>query len=86
MKYRKRPVAVEVVQFNGTNYDEVIKFTDGKAKQTYPEMNDWFIFFIIKTLEGSMEIKEGDYIIKGILGEFYPCKPDVFELTYDKVE
>jgi len=74
--YRKKPVEVQVVQWNGENVGEVLKFC-GKAR-----IEGDSIF--IDTLEGTMEAKTGDYIIKGVKGEFYPCKPDIFEATYEE--
>lgn len=95
MKYRKKPVVIEAFRWtgdqnqtedpewiikaikNGTvvipNYDYSIK------KHGTPVMK-------INTLEGTMVAKQGDYIIKGVQGEIYPCKPDIFEMTYEKVE
>lgn len=80
MKYRKKPVVVEAVQWNGNNYKEVIDFAENKI---------WFDALgniWIATLEGDMVAKKGDYIIKGVQGEFYPCKPDIFEETYEELE
>lgn len=76
--YRKKPVEVQAVQWNGENVDEVLEFCE-KAR-----IKDDSIF--IDTLEGTMEAKMGDYIIKGVKGEFYPCKPDIFEDTYCEVD
>lgn len=77
MRYRKRPVVIDAVQWNG-NKDEV--------KEFYPDccFDDGLVY--IDTLEGTMKASHGDYIIKGVNGEFYPCKPDVFEKTYEAVE
>ena len=80
MKYRKKPVVVEAVQWNGNNHKEVIDFTENKI---------WFDALgniWIATLEGDMVAKKGDYIIKGVQGEFYPCKSEIFKETYEKVE
>jgi hypothetical protein len=77
-KFRKKPVEIEAIQFNGANQDEVVAFTDYQAFAADCEM-------FIDTLEGTMEAAEGDWIIRGIKGEFYPCKPDIFEATYEKV-
>lgn len=79
MKYIKKPVEVEAVQWNGKNTEEVLGFTSHAAKFENGEMQ-------IPTLEGTMTASAGDYIIKGIKGEFYPCKPDIFEATYASVE
>ena len=81
MKYRKKPVVIDVIQWVGSNWHEIQQFVTTK--------NEVFIDLgIVKiyTLEGIMEASKGDYIIKGVQGEFYPCKPDIFELTYEKAE
>lgn len=80
--YYKKPVMIEAVQFRQKNYEAVKKFcpyaegpfTDGEGCQMY---------FEIPTLEGVHRASDGDYIIKGVAGEFYPCKPDIFERTYE---
>ena len=80
-KYRKKPVVIEAVQFTGGNKDEIAKFV-GKSFMQWtncPEVG-------IATIEGDMRAKPNDWIIKGIKGEFYPCKPDIFEQTYEKVD
>lgn len=78
-KYRKKPVVVEAVQWTGENFDEVISFAATAV---------WFDGLgavWIDTLEGDMIAKIGDYIIKGVRGEFYPCKPDIIDdLTHHK--
>jgi len=84
-KYRKRPVIVEAVQFTGNNVDIIKEWVSKKeldTVKTYPESSSLFIY----TLEGIMEARVDDWIIKGINGEFYPCKPDIFKNTYDKYE
>ena len=78
MKYRKKPVVIEAIQWSGTNSKDCKIFCD---KLIY---NDPAKFPIIQTLEGDMQVGVGDYIIKGVKGEFYPCKPDIFEMTYEK--
>lgn len=77
MKYIKKPVIVEAIQFTGYNSDEIKTFCGDKC------MTGFLDKVIIHTLEGNMTANIGDYIIKGIKGEFYPCKPDIFEETYD---
>ena len=80
MKYRKKPVVVEAVQWNSNNHKEVIDFAENKI---------WFDALgniWIATLEGDMVAKKGDYIIKGVQGEYYPCKPDIFKETYEELE
>lgn len=85
MKFRKKPVVIEAIQFDGTNCFEILRFM-GRGQDIFDaDLNntDWPT---INTLEGDMRTKPGDWIIKGVAGEFYPCKPDIFEQTYEKVE
>lgn len=85
-RYRKKPVVIEVVQWLGTNWDEVCEFLDvPKNGRGVPESGDQMLIKI-DTLEGSMYARIGDYIIKGVKGEFYPCKPDIFAATYEPEE
>ena len=81
-KYIKKPVIIEAVQWNGHNCTEVATFVAG-TKRTFGFSGD---SCIIETLEGTMIASKGDYIIKGIKGEFYPCKPDIFQATYEECE
>lgn len=78
MKFRKLPVEIEAVQFTKTNNEELEKFI-GDAGYFYEGT------LSIATLEGTMNASANDWIIKGIGGEFYPCKPDIFEATYEEV-
>lgn len=75
-KYRKKPVVIEAVQYTGQNFGEMDEFVGGDA-----ELRDGQLF--IATLEGEMRASLGDWIIKGVKGEFYPCKPEIFEATYE---
>ena len=77
-KYIKKPVQIEAVQWTGDNLEEIGEFTGSKAFIAYGEL-------IIPTLEGTHLAREGDYIIKGVQGEFYPCKSDIFAETYEEV-
>ena len=71
---------VEAVHWNGSNHKEIIDFAENKI--LFDALgNVW-----IATLEGDMVAKKGDYIIKGVQGEFYPCKPDIFAETYEELE
>ena len=81
MKYRKKPVEVEAIQVKSNNISEVI---EALGEDTF--FIDRAGRIVIKTLEGQMRANVGDWIIKGIKGEFYPCKPDIFEATYEAVE
>ena len=77
-KYRKKPVTIEAIQWLGTNLSEIDDFVGGSIANKNT-------ILIIHTLEGDMEASIGDYIIKGVNGEFYPCKPDIFAKTYEEV-
>ena len=78
MKARKKPVEVEVFHAEwGCSVSEMVEFTEGNGA-----LDDAGQFYI-RTLEGDMFVSPNDYIIKGVNGEFYPCKPDIFEKTYD---
>jgi hypothetical protein len=81
--YRKRPVTVEVMgPLTPDNVVEVQSWCGGTIGTFYREP----VALLIPTLEGLMEARFGDYIIKGVKGEFYPCKPDIFAVTYEPVE
>ena len=88
--YRKKPVVIQAMQYTGKNGAEVANWLSGgnrswlAAKTTAP---DGTIYGIqIDTLEGtSYALSENDWVIKGVNGEFYPCKPDVFSKTYEEV-
>lgn len=81
MKYRKKPVVIEAIEFKGYNVKEIKEFCRS-AYQNEQAIHGIFI----PTLEGVMIASIGDFIIKGVKGEFYPCKPDIFEATYETVE
>lgn len=88
-KFRKRPVVIEARQFAGGPVDEiaVAKWCGGKL--AFPDQEPGCgprPVVEIGTLEGTMTAIYGDWIIKGVNGEFYPCKPDIFEKTYEPVE
>lgn len=77
-KYRKKPVVISAVLFSGLNHDEVADFVGGGVEVGGSST------LIIPTLEGKMTASQGDYVIRGVKGEFYPCKPDIFEATYEE--
>lgn len=83
-QFKKKPVVIEAIQFDGTNRAAVAEFTQGEA------LSAWTMAEIdtmtIPTLEGDMQASKMDWIIKGVGGEFYPCKPDIFAMTYDPVQ
>jgi hypothetical protein len=82
-KFRKKPVVIEAVPFNGLNHDEIKAFTQGMCYTNFDPQNP---LFMIRTLEGEHVASPGDWIIRGVKGEFYPCKPDIFAQTYESVE
>ena len=83
MKYKKKPIVVEAVQRNGDNLEECLNFMSDSGFYDYVHNCNKEI--VIKTLEGNIVASVNDYIIKGVRGEFYPCKPDIFEKTYEEV-
>lgn len=95
-KYRKKPVVIEAVQLRWATWSEMCDFLGGIINPENPGRNtdDYsdtcgesvpYIELTIPTLEGNHIAKHGDWIIKGVNGEFYPCKPDIFEKTYELV-
>lgn len=94
-QFRKKPVVIDAVQFHGPNLHEVVSFVEGKAPTIHTSYagEAWHTYegmvkengFKIETLEGVMTAQPGDWIIKGVKGEFYPCKPDIFAATYEAV-
>lgn len=86
MHYRKRPVTIKAVQFldSPETLAELSKLGLDPVNVDYSVPN--MPILKIKTLEGVMTAIEGDYIIKGVKGEFYPCKPDIFKETYEEVK
>jgi hypothetical protein len=84
MKYRKKPVVIEAMQLTEENKDRVFGWIDCTRIPTWDKEGRPAI--VIGTIEGDMTANIGDFIIKGVKGEFYPCKPDIFKATYDLVE
>lgn len=86
MKFRKKPVVIDAVKYTGINgriADELAAFMGFPVKITEV---DGKLCLTIHTLEGDMFASPGDWIIKGVKGEFYPCKPDIFAATYEPAE
>lgn len=79
-KYVKKPIVIEAIQYTGENTEDVVNFITNRHCTI---LNDKRI--LINTLEGNIEASPNDYIIKGVQGEFYPCKPDIFKSTYDLI-
>ena len=99
-KFRKKPVTIEAMLFDGTYAEThaVYKWVEENTQGSYDTNNPAggvpesgvsidarTGFMVIATLEGEMQAKPGDWIIKGVQGEFYPCKPEIFEATYEEV-
>ena len=80
-KYRKKPVVIEAIEY--TTPQSVLEIIEMNGSSTGIINSDYGLH--IDTLEGTMRADKGDYIIKGVNGELYPCKPDIFEKTYEAV-
>lgn len=88
MKFRKKPVVIEAMQFTDESKDQCFAFVTCNKYASFDcneDIKKDRPTLIIQTLEGSMKVEIGDWIIKGVKGEFYPCKPDIFEATYELV-
>lgn len=83
MKFRKKPVVIDAFHYKGYEDFNLMRLFVGEGRPLH-DMGDGKIG--IHTLEGVMEASPGDWIIKGVKGEFYPCKPDIFEQTYEAVQ
>lgn len=96
MKFRKKPVVIDAVQWTGTNLFEIVELESGgrplltcdTAREAWEHYETHVAKhgLTIKTLEGVMAASVGDWIIKGVQGECYPCKPDIFAMTYEVAE
>ena len=89
-KFKKKPVIIEAIQYNNLNREEIETFVGKKLSQELETETAYLagkgspkFSIIIETLEGNMKAMPNDWIIKGLKGEFYPCKPDIFEMTYE---
>lgn len=83
-KYRKKPVVIEAKKWNkGDTPLSCMKPYGQNIISLFPNYEG---FYFIETLEGNHHVSDGDFIIKGVQGEFYPCKPDIFEKTYEPVD
>ena len=88
MKYRKKPVEVDAVQFTHESTNMLLGWIADEQGMATAHVNAEGRWDAIKvwTLEGEMIAQPGDWIIHGVAGEFYPCKPDIFEATYELVD
>ncbi len=87
MKFRKLPVEVEARQITAATVSDALDwiYAHGGKIDPLPVPDSGDLFYIF-TLEGAMAVRPGDWLIRGVIGEFYPCKPDIFEQTYEPVE
>ena len=86
IKARKKPIEIEAIIWDGCRWNEICDFCENKVVWIWAEGHKWdgdYMQVSIPTLEGTMVANIGDYIIRGVKGEYYPCKPDVFKATYD---
>ena len=89
MKFRKKPVVIDAWKWTGKitpELDKIISHQPFFFRAFLKTDGQTGYDFFIKTLEGDMLVSLGDYIIRGVNGEYYPCKPDIFEKTYERVE
>jgi hypothetical protein len=89
MQYRKKPVVIEAMRFTNGNAEEVASWCGGKWEEedgiAFAKGETQLLWLKIPTLEGVMIAGTGDWVIRGVKGEFYPCKPDIFDATYEAV-
>lgn len=83
MRFRKKPVVIDAIRFSGTNHDKIQKFM---GLGGFVMKSAFVEFVFIDTYEGQMRASPGDWIIRGVKGEYYPCKPDIFKETYERVK
>jgi len=82
IKYKKHPVEIEAIKYTRERPADILDFVPEEKVFFSESMNEYYI----ETLEGNMYLTDGDYVIKGVNGEFYPCKPEIFEKTYEVVD
>jgi len=87
MKYRKKPAVIDAEQFLGTveSFKRLCDWAGEDFPASLTELGEC-VMMVIFTLEGNMEVRENDWVIKGVEGEFYPCKPTIFKKTYEAVK
>lgn len=90
-KFRKKPVVIDAIKWTGDNLQQVIEFTGQHVSASHWKWDEYVDIvekngLKIFTLEGSHMASIGDWIIKGVKGECYPCKPDIFDMTYEEAE
>lgn len=83
-KYRKKPIEIEAIKYTQDTFNQVYVWLEQECPNFVCDNRNDPVYFIIPTLEGDMKLMPGDYLIRGVKGEFYPCKADIFELSYDE--
>ena len=78
-RYRKKPIVIEAIHWSGANYKDIVAFVGKQIKRSGDNV------LLIRTLEGTMQANIDDWIIRGVMGELYPCKPGIFDATYEAV-
>lgn len=87
MLYKKKPIVVEAMQYTPETMAECLQFLkEGEAQYVLAAVELDEVVIKIVTLEETLTVKYGDYIVKGVHGEFYPCEPDIFEVTYENYQ
>lgn len=86
MQFRKKPVVIEAMQWHVSNHEEIKAFLGDDYTAVLSKHSSKPAHISIRTLEGNIYAAPGDWIIRGIAGEHYPCKPDIFAETYEPVE
>ena len=87
-KFRKKAVVIEAMQFNGTNYDAVVDWVRAggvEIKLAGTRIDPETLGLVVSNETGDGRVSANDWVIKGVKGEFYPCKPDIFAETYEEV-
>lgn len=88
MKFRKKPVVIEAIQFTRKSFNDIVKWIDAErttmVEWDYDSKIDDDTYIVIKTLEGNMKVNLTDWVIRGVKGEFYPCRDDIFRMTYEE--
>jgi len=85
-KFIKKPVIIEAVQWQGDNYNQIVNFMLATSKDIAGLSGDLLYIKTLENKDGEQVAQRGDWIIRGIKGEYYPCKPDIFKLTYNEIK
>lgn len=86
MKYRKKPIVIDAIQWTGVNWEEIGRFVGNAASLAKENGKNILLIDTLESGKNKFQATEGDFIIKGIKGEFYACKPDIFKATYESAD